>query len=77
MKDIITALLLKILNILFLYNVLGTSYGCLVGLFLLSIQPLIVMFIPILGFIKWYGFITFGILIFNVKPMIRKGKTTT
>lgn len=72
MKNTTTALLLKTLNILFLYNVTGTAIGSLVGFFLLSLQQVIEMYIPFFGLIKWYGFVIFGILIFNVKPMVKK-----
>lgn len=72
MKDTITRILLKILNILFLYNVLGTCYGCLLGLTLLSLQEVLAEYIPIIALVKWYGFITFGVLIFNIKLMVKK-----
>ena len=63
--------ILRGINILFLYNVTGTSYGVLVGLLLLSIQETIGTFLPVFNSIKWYGFIVFGILIFNIKPLIK------
>lgn len=72
MKDTGTKILLQVINILFLYNVTGTSYGVLVGLIILGCQDLITTFFPIFGLIKWYGFIAIGILIFNIKPFVKK-----
>ncbi|RKI74797.1 hypothetical protein [uncultured Clostridium sp.] len=72
MKDTITRMLLKIVNILFLYNVLGTCYGCLFGLILLSLKAALATYIPIVALVEWYGFISFGILMFNIKPMVKK-----
>ena len=63
--------ILRGLNILFLYNVNGTSYGILVGLLLLSLQDAIGTIFPFFLSIKWYGFIVFGVIIFNIKPFIR------
>lgn len=71
--DFVTRLLLKILNILFMYNILGTCYGCLLGIFLLSLQDVLAVYISVIGSIKWYGFIAFGVLAFNITTMtIRK-----
>ena len=75
MKDNVTKILLKAINILFLYNVLGTSYGCLFGLLLLSLQKVFALFIPSFGLIKWYGFIAFGVLVFNIPPIVKKKYT--
>lgn len=72
MKDTITRLLLKVINILFLYNVIGTIYGCLFGLLLLSLQNVISLYLVQFKLIEWYGFIVFGVLIFNLKPLISK-----
>lgn len=72
MKDTISKLIFRCLNVLFLYNVLGTSYGCLAGILLKSLQPVIAIYIPSFGLIKWYGFIAFGILLFNFKPIVQK-----
>ena len=57
MKDTITRMLLKIVNILFLYNVLGTCYGCLFGLILLSLKEALATYIYIVALVGWYGFI--------------------
>jgi len=75
MKNTVTKILLKTINILFLYNVLGTSYGCLFGLLLLSLQNVFALYIPLFGMIKWYGFIAFGVLTFNIPPIIKKKYT--
>ncbi len=72
MEDKISKMLSKILNILFLYNIVGTTYGGLVGIFLLSIQDVIAIYIPFVGLIKWYGFIVFGVLVFNIKPLVKR-----
>ena len=72
MKDTITRILLKVLTILFIYNVQGTCYGCLFGLTLLSMKSVLAEFFPIIALIKWYGFITFGVLGFNIIPIIKK-----
>lgn len=72
MKDDISRILLKGINGLFLYNFVGTSLGCLVGLLLLSLQGLIAEYIPQIGLIKWYGFIVFGILLFNIPRFVTK-----
>ncbi len=37
-----------------------------------SLQPVIAIYIPSFGLIKWYGFIAFGILLFNFKPIVQK-----
>lgn len=71
MKDIITRIFLKILTILFIYNVQGTCFGCCLGLMLLSLQSVLAVYIPIIALVKWYGFITFGVLIFNIKPIVK------
>lgn len=62
----------KAINTLFLYNVIGTSYGVLFGILLLSIQDMIALFYQPIGLIKWYGFIAFGVLVFNAKTAISK-----
>lgn len=72
MWDIITRFFLKVLNTLFLYNVKGTCFGCLVGLTVSSLQPMLAIYIPNFERIEWYGFVAFGVLIFNIKPMIKK-----
>ena len=69
MHDPLSKVFSKIINILFLYNVTGTSYGVLIGLLLLSLQDIISIYIPVFSLIKWYGFIILGILIFNIKPL--------
>lgn len=72
MKDTITRILLKIINILFMYNIRGTCLGCLVGIILLSLQPVLEIFFPVVGNIEWYGFIAFGVLLFNIKSLIKR-----
>lgn len=72
MKDTITRILLKILNSLFMYNIRGTCFGCLMGIILLSLQPVLETFFPVVGNIEWYGFIAFGVLMFNIKSMIKR-----
>lgn len=71
--DNITKYLARVIDTLFLYNFKGTCSGILFGIFLLSVQDLLALFFPIIGLIKWYGFISFGVLLFNIKPLI-KGK---
>lgn len=70
--DKLTQYFSRALNIMFLYNVLGTSYGVLLGIFLLSLQDVIASFWPIVGLIKGYGFLALGVLLFNIKPMVEK-----
>lgn len=72
MKDIVSRIVLQAINTLFLYNIQGTSYGVLLGVFLLSLQDVFSIYILLVGSVKWYGFIAFGILLFNIKPMINK-----
>lgn len=72
MDNKITKILLNTLNILFLYNVLGTAYGCLFGLLLLSLQDVAAVYLPVIGLIRWYGFIVFGVLTFNIRPMVKQ-----
>lgn len=71
-KDQLTYHASRAINTLLLYNILGTSYGILVGVFILSIQKVIASFLPIFDLIEWYGFIAFGILLFNIKPIVKK-----
>lgn len=71
-KDVFTYQISRAFNILFLYNVLGTSYGVLLGFLLLSLQDLIASLFTPFGLIKWYGFIFFGVLLFNIKPIVKK-----
>ena len=70
-----TKYLSRAINILFLYNVIGTSCGLLVGIFLLSMQDVLSLLFPFIALIKGYGFIAFGVLLFNIKPLV-KGKYT-
>lgn len=72
MLESIVEILSKVLNILFLYNVTGTSFGVLLGLLLLSIQDVVSIYCPIFGLIRWYGFIVFGVIIFNLKIIFIK-----
>lgn len=72
MKDTATKIILQAINVLFLYNVQGTSYGILLGLFFLSLQDAFSIYASLIGSIKWYGFIVFGVLLFNIKPLISK-----
>lgn len=55
-----------------MYNVVGTTYGALLGIFMLSIQDVIALYFPFVALIKWYGFITLGVLIFNIKPLVKR-----
>lgn len=71
-KDDLTYQVSRAINILFLYNVIGTSYGVLLGVLVLSFQELLASILPPFGLIKWYGFIVLGVLIFNIKPIIKK-----
>lgn len=57
---------------LFLYNVLGTCYGCLIGVVLIALQDLVASYVPVIGHIKWYGFIALGVLLFNIDPIIKR-----
>lgn len=70
--DKVTYYIKRTLNILFLYNVLGTSYGVLVGLLLLSLQDFLASFYQPIGLIKGFGFLVFGVLLFNIKYLIKK-----
>lgn len=70
--DKVTYYMKRTLNVLFLYNVLGTSYGVLVGLLLLSLQDYFASFYQPISLIKGYGFLVFGILLFNIKYLIKK-----
>lgn len=70
--DKVTYYIKRTLNVLFLYNVLGTSYGVLVGLLLLSLQDFLASFYQPIGLIKGFGFLVFGVLLFNIKYLIRK-----
>lgn len=71
-KEQLTYQASKAINTLFLYNVLGTSYGILLGVFLMSLQKVIATYFPIFGQIEWYGFMAFGVLLFNIKPIVKK-----
>lgn len=70
--DKVTYYIKRTLNVLFLYNVLGTSYGVLVGLLLLSLQDFLASFYQPIGLIKGFGFLVFGVLLFNIKYLIKK-----
>ena len=70
--DKFTYYISRAINVLFLYNVLGTSYGVLVGLLLLSLQDVFASLYPPIGLIKGFGFVLFGILLFNIKFMIKR-----
>lgn len=70
--DDITYHVSRAINTLFLYNVLGTSYGILLGILIISFQELITSVFPPFGMIKWYGFIVAGILLFNIKPIVSR-----
>lgn len=72
MKNTITYILSKTFKILFLYNVVGTSLGALVGIIFLSLQDMLATYCPAVGLVRGYGFIAFGILIFNIKPLSKK-----
>lgn len=72
MRNSITRILLYVLNVLFIYDVLGTCYDCLLGLLLLSLQSALATYIEVIGLIKWYGFIVFGVLIFNIKLIVKQ-----
>lgn len=71
-KDALTYHISRAINTLFLYNVLGTTYGILLGVLICSLQDLIASFFPAFGLIKKCGFIVFGALLFNIKPMVKK-----
>lgn len=71
-KDKVTYHVSRAINILFLYNAVGTSFGILVGVTVMGVQTLIAQYFPPFGLIKWYFFITLGIIIFNIKPFITK-----
>lgn len=71
-KDKVTYHVSKAINILFLYNAVGTSYGILLGVTALAFQKLIALYFPPFGLIEWYGFITIGVILFNIKPMVTK-----
>lgn len=71
-KDKLTYFVSKAINTIFLYNIVGTSRGVLLGVVLASIQDLIASYFPPVGLIRGYGFIAFGILIFNIKPFVKK-----
>lgn len=71
-KDALTYHASRAINILFLYNPLGTTYGVLLGAFIYSLQDLIALYFPVFGLIKGYGFIVFGVLLFNIEPMVKK-----
>lgn len=71
-KDKITLVMSRAINILFLYNALGTSYGVLLGVVILAFQDFIASYFPPFGLIDWYGFIALGVLLFNIKPMVTK-----
>lgn len=72
MKDTVSKLFIKAIDILFIYNVTGTSYGIILGVFLLSLKEALSLVCPTFGLIKWYGYIAFGVIIFNIKPMIKQ-----
>ena len=72
MKDTVTKIFIKVLNILFLYNIVGTTFGCLVGFLALSFQEAFALYFPLIGKIKWYGFISLGVLLFNIPPLVKK-----
>lgn len=71
-NDTITRVIIKIIDVMFLNNIERTCYGFLCGTLLLSLQDFISTFFPLFGLIKWYGFICFGIMIFNLNPFIKK-----
>lgn len=71
-KDKITLVISRVINFLFLYNPLGTSYGVLVGVTVFAFQDLIASYFPPFGSIHWFGFITLGVLLFNIKPIVTK-----
>lgn len=72
MLNSITEVLHNLINFMFLYNVKGTSHGLIVGVFLLSMQDAVSLYYPFIGKIKEYGFIAFGIIIFNIKEFTIK-----
>lgn len=71
-KDELTYQVSRAFNTLFLYNVLGTSRGVVLGFFLLGLQNLIAKYFPSFGLIEWYCFIMFGVILFNIEPMVKK-----
>ena len=71
-KDKITYQVSRAINSLFLYNWTGTCYGILLGITIMGFQKLIAEYFPPFGLIEWYAFIAFGVLFFNIKPMITK-----
>ena len=71
-KDKITYYISRAINTLFLYNIEGTSFGVLLGVVIMAVQDLIATYFPPFGLIKGYGFIAFAILLFNIKPFVKK-----
>lgn len=70
--DAFTKIFLRVLNILFLYNVVGTTFGVLVGLLLSSLKEVFALYIYQIGMIKEYGFVIFGVLLFNIPAFVKK-----
>lgn len=71
-KDKFTYFILRAIKILFLYNAVGTSFGIFVGVTVMGFQKLIASYFSPFGLIEWYAFITLGMIIFNIKPMVTK-----
>lgn len=71
-KDKLTYLISRAIKTLFLYNAVGTSFGILVGVTVMGLQPLIASYFQPFALIKWYAFITLGMVVFNIKPLVKK-----
>lgn len=71
-KDKFTYHTSRAINVLFLYNSVGTSLGILIGVIATGVQKLIALYYPPFGLIEWYGFIALGVLLFNIKPMVTR-----
>ena len=71
-RDELTYFVSRAMNTLFLFNVVGTSYGIVFGLLIMALQELIASLFPPFGLIKWYGFIAIGVLLFNFKPIVKQ-----
>lgn len=71
-KDKLTYHISRAINIMFLYNAVGTSYGILLGVIAMGFQKLIASYFPPFGLIEWYAFIALGVIFFNFKPMVTR-----
>lgn len=70
--EVLTELLMQVINILFLYNITGTTFGILLGLFIISIQQVVIIYFPIIGHFPWYGSMSFCIMLFNKQYLFTK-----